>query len=600
MTIETLSQLFEFSTSKYNRPDLLNYRGKDGGFHKISSNEFRDRVIQLALGLKTIGVKQESKVLILSENRPSWHVVDFACHLLGAVVVPVFPTLVPEQIEYIVDHSGVEVLFASNQGQLDKILQIRNQLKKVKHIIVFDADAATKEIHSFDAILQAGRDQDETGFYEAALKLASPDDLATLIYTSGTTGQPKGVMLTHKNFMANVLDCAEALRLTSEDKALSFLPLSHAFERTVDYVYFYRGLSIAYSAGIDTLMDDLREAQPTIMANVPRFYEKVKSRIMAQAAEDGGLKKTIFDWAAVVGKDKADRDLDGRNGGLLLDLRYNIADRLVFRKIRARTGGRLRYFISGGAPLSAEVGRFFWAAGLTILEGYGLTETAPVISVNPYDRPKYGTVGKVLKSVEVKLAEDGEIMARGPNVMVGYYKMPEETQLVLEDGWFHTGDIGHFDDDGYLCITDRLKQLIVTSVGKKVAPQPVEKEVENSKYIEQALLVGEKRQFISALIVPDFDQLEQFAAERQLHYSGHEELVRLKPVNDLIHDEIERLQRKFSDYEKIRKFKLLPKPFTIESGELTPTMKIRRKVVIDEYSDMVEAMYESDGPHESS
>ncbi|MFQ5649269.1 MAG: AMP-dependent synthetase/ligase [bacterium] len=591
MIVETLSQLFELNTTKFNKPDLLIYRGKDGAFHRISSNEFRDRVIHFALGLKGLGVKQETKVLLLSENRPEWHIVDFACHLLAAVVVPIFPTLIADQVEYILNHSGAEVVVVSTRRQLEKILSVREKIKKVKHIIVFEADAARDDVHCFENILQAGREQDDTGFYDEAVRLAKAEEVATIIYTSGTTGVPKGVMLSHRNIVSNFLDCSMVLRLTSADRALSFLPLSHAFERTVDYVYFYRGLTIAYCASLESLAEDLREASPVIMANVPRFYEKVKSKIEVKAAAGGGLKKKIFDWALAVGKRKSRLELQSKKSGWLLALQYSLAEKLVFRKIRAGMGGNIRFFISGGAPLSAEVGQFFLATGLKILEGYGLTETAPVISVNPYDRPRFGTVGKLMKQVEVRIADDGEILVKGPSVMVGYYKMPEETESVIADGWFHTGDIGVLDEEGYLKITDRIKQLLVTSVGKKVAPQPIEKEVENSLFIEQVLLIGEKRSFISALIVPDFEQLEHLANDLKLNGATPDTLLQQQPVYDLIQQEIDKRQAKFSDYEKIRKFKLLSHPFTIENGELTPTMKIKRRVVVEKYSDLIEEMY---------
>ncbi|MFQ5675111.1 MAG: AMP-dependent synthetase/ligase, partial [bacterium] len=554
MSIETLSQLFDYSVSNFNKPDLLVYRGQDDKYYKISTNEFKSRVINFALGLKEMGVKQDTKIVLLSENRPEWHVADFATYLLGAVVVPIFPTLIPEQIEYIVNNSEAAMLIVSNQHQADKI-----------QVLAFDTEVASDAILAFEQILENGREQDDDGFYEKSLATATPDMLATIIYTSGTTGIPKGVMLTHKNFVANVLDCSRALQIKESDKCLSFLPLSHAFERTVDYTYFYSGASIVYSSSIDSVAEDLQRTSPAIMASVPRFYEKVKAKIEAKAAQEGGLKKKIFDWAIHVGGQKARCMLNGKTGGPLLNLKHLVACKLVLNKIKAGTGGKMRYFISGGAPLSAEVAEFFLAAGLRILEGYGLSETSPVISVNPYDKPKFGTVGKLLESVEVKIAEDGEILTRGPNVMAGYYKMPAETDEVMTGDWFHTGDIGQLDDDGYLSITDRKKQLLVTSVGKKIAPQPIEQAVSNSKYIEQVVLIGDKRNFVSALIVPDFDNLKVFADLENLPNESPEKLIEQTEVIELIQGEVDERQQHFSNYEKIRKFKLLPHAFTIES-----------------------------------
>lgn len=591
MNIETLSQLFDYNVSNFNKPDLLVYRGQDDEYYNISSNEFKSSVVNFALGLRELGIKQDTKVVLLSENRPEWHVVDFACHLLGAVVVPIFPTLIPEQIEYMVNNSEAELIVVSNSQQAAKIGEIKDQIKKVKNVIAFEENAAKEDILFFEVLLQKGREQNDRDFYDKAVKLAKPEMISSIIYTSGTTGIPKGVMLSHRNFVSNVLDAVDMIEITAQDKCLSFLPLCHAFERMLDYAYFYAGATIVYSAHNDNVALDLEKTGPTIMAAVPRFYEKVKAKIEAKAARAGGLKKKIFEWAIKVGGEKGKYILQDKSGGFILNLKYSLADKLVLAKIQAKTGGNLKYFISGGAPLSAEVARFFFAAGLRILEGYGLTETSPVLAVNPYERPKFGTVGKILRSVEIKIAEDGEILAKGPNIMMGYYRMPAETDEVMIDGWFHTGDIGKIDDENYLSITDRKKQLIVTSVGKKVAPQPIEKEIENARHIEQVLLIGEKRNFISALIVPDFENLIMFAKANKLNTEQPEELIKEQAVIDLIQKEVDGRQKHVSNYEKIRKFTLLPEAFTIESGLLTPTMKIKRKVVMEEFADLIEAMY---------
>ncbi len=588
MAIATLSELFTFVTTQYNKPDHLFYRGHDRNLYKLSTNEFRERVTDFALGLRELGVKPETKVILVSENRPEWHVVDFACHLLGAVVVPIFPTLIPEQVQYIAEDSDSEFIVVSTPNQAEKVASVRAKLKRVKQVIAMDPEVEEAQGTPFAEVLKTGREFDAGELLARARERANPDVIATLIYTSGTTGQPKGVMLSHRNLVSNFLACGQVFEITAEDRGLSFLPLSHAFERTVDYLYFYRGATIVYSR-VEDVPQDLVETQPTIMAAVPRFYEKVKAAVESKAEEAGGLKKKLFNWAIRVGRKKAESEL-GLGARRPLDrMRFFLADRLVLSQIRARTGGRVRFFISGGAPLSPEVAWFFYAAGLKILEGYGLTETSPVVSVNPPERPKLGTVGKPLPGVEVGIAEDGEIMVRGPSVMMGYYKRPEETNEVLQNGWFYTGDIGERDDDGYLKITDRKKQLMVTSVGKKVAPQAIEKEVENSRFIEQVMLIGEKRNFVTALIVPDFQALRTYFNESNA--VSNEELVQRENVKALIQQELDERQRHLSNYEKIRKFALLPEAFTVENGLLTPTMKVKRRLVEERYAQLIEDLY---------
>lgn len=590
MSVQTLSQLFNYNVTHFNRSDLLIYRGQDGAFHKISTNEFKDRVVSFALGLKELGVKSDTKVLLLAENRPEWHIVDFACHLLGAVLVPIFPTLIPDQIEFIANNSESRIVIVSNEMQLAKIQQIRAQLKRVKQVIVFNGTEATEDTLSFDQVLRSGSEFDGEEFLARSVNVVQADEIATLIYTSGTTGTPKGVMLSHKNIVSNFLACTHYLKLDESDVAVSFLPLSHAFERTVDYFYFYNGLSIVYSSN-ETVAQDLEVWRPTIMAAVPRFYEKVRARVLARAEAGSKIKKGLFDWAVDVGRQRVEAVLGRRDGKEPSQWQYRLAEKLVFSKIQARTGGRMKYFISGSAPLSSEVATFFFSVGFTVIEGYGLTETSPIVSFNPPDRPKIGSVGKVLPGIQVKIAGDGEILVKGANVMMGYYKMPAATDDVMKDGWLHTGDIGTFDEDDYLTITDRKKQLMVTSVGKKVAPQAIEKEVENSKYIDQVMLIGEKRNFISALIVPDFEALKSFAESRGMNGIDATQLVQHPDIVALIQSEINERQKHFSDYEKIRKFRLLPQALTIEAGQLTPTMKIKRRVVEEEYADLIEEMY---------
>lgn len=592
MAIRTLSDLFHHNVTRFSEPELLMFRPPEASeFRTYSSEQFKEHVLTVALGLSELGVKRETKIILLSENRPEWHFIDFACHLLRATLVPIFPTLIPDQIRYIVNNSDSEIVVVSNQLQADKIRQIRDDLGKVRHVIALQAEAAGDDMMTFDQLLDKGRAKgDLDSFMQSAVPEAQEEDIATIIYTSGTTGTPKGVMLTHRNLISDMIGSLEILRLEQSDFGLSFLPLSHSFERLVDYCYFYTGCRLVY-AEVERVAQDLADAKPTVMAAVPRLYEKIKARVEQTAEEGGGVKKKIFNWAVEIGKQKALKELAQQPVPGSLQMKYNIADKLVFSKIRERTGGRIRFFISGGAPLSADVALFFYAAGLKILEGYGLTETSPVLTVNPLDRPKLGTVGRPIPGAEIKIADDGEIIVRGPMVMKGYYKMPEATAEVLVDGWFHTGDIGELDEDGYLKITDRKKQILVTSTGKNVAPQPIEKAVEGSRYIDQVIVIGDGRKFVSALVVPDFEALETWARDNNIAFTSHEDLIAKTEVNDLLWKEIQEHQSHFSDYEKIRKFSLLPEPFTIEAGQLTPTMKIKRSVVEKQYGDLIEKMY---------
>jgi len=593
MKIETLAQLFHHNVSTFNKPDLLTYRNNDDQYVTMSSLEFKENVISCAQGLTKLGVKANTKIIVLSENCPQWHITDFACHLIGAVIVPIFPTLVHQQIEYIIDNSESEFIAVSTKVQLDKIDHIQNHRDKIKKIIIFKSiDEKRDDVLFFEQILETGRKNSDPDFYAQAIHKAKPNDLATIIYTSGTTGVPKGVMLSHKNFVSNMSSCTAYITLDETDRGLSFLPLSHAFERTVDYAYFHKGVSIVYSTKIENVSEDLKKKQPTIMASVPRFFEKVKSKIEIKAAEGGALKTLLLNWSIKIGYRYGMKKMRGEKVGFFLRRNFNLADKLLLSKIRKSIGGKIRYFICGGAPLSADVAKFFFSARLLILEGYGLTETSPIITSNPPANLKFATVGKLIPGVEVKIADDGEILAKGPNIMLGYYKMPDETKKVLSNGWFYTGDIGTLDDEGYLSITGRKKQLIVTSVGKKIAPEHIEKELENSRFIEHVVLIGEKRRFISALIVPDFENLSLFAKEKQIQYSDNEELIANPKIIRLVERAVEHHQKDLANYQKVKKFTLLAKPFTIEDGQLTPTLKVKRKVVLDENSDLIEKMYQ--------
>src|SRR6478672_695944 len=509
----TLNQLFFEAVSKYNRPDALQYK-KDGVYKPISHTEVAERVSHAARGLASLGVRRGDRVAILSENRPEWAIADFACLTAGLTDVPIYPTLPAEQIAYILRDSGAVAIFVSNSAQAEKIREIRSQLPSLKTVIGFDEIPGLTNISiaKLEQMGIPGENKDSIAVYREDALRVKPDDLATIIYTSGTTGEPKGVMLTHDNIYGNVAASRTAIPFEGEDTALSFLPLSHIFERMGGhYLMWATGTSIAYAESIDTVPVNLQEVKPTIVLSVPRLYEKMYARVLETALTGGFLKKKIFFWARGVADRWASERLAGRTPAGMLASQYGIAQKLVFSKLKARTGGRLRYFVSGGAPLAPEINKFFYAAGLEILEGYGLTETSPVIAVNTPSKFRIGTVGPAAPGAEIKIADDGEILTRGPHVMKGYFNKPQATAEVIDSaGWFHTGDIGTLED-GFLRITDRKKDIIVTANGKNIAPQPIENLIKTNKYVSQAVIIGDRRKYPIVLVVPNFDQLEKWA-----------------------------------------------------------------------------------------
>jgi long-chain acyl-CoA synthetase len=511
-----------------------------------------------------------------------------------AADVPVYPTLPAKQIEYILRDSGANVAFVSTRQQLDKIESIRPNLPGLRFVIGFDQDLEGPEVMGFTALLDLGRRaRDRWPDWRASALLARPDDLATLIYTSGTTGEPKGVMLTHGNIASNVGASCQSLLVSDRDECLSLLPLSHIFERMAGhYLMFQSGVTINYAESIEAVPKNLLEVRPTICCAVPRLYEKIYAAALEKASSGSALKKKIFFWAKRVGEEWTERRLSGRVIPADLKLAHAVADALVFKKLRARVGGRLRFFISGGAPLSPEIARFFYGAGIIILEGYGLTETSPVISVNTPERLKLGTVGPPLPGVEVKIAPDGEILSRGPHIMRGYYNKPDATREAIDpEGWFHTGDIGMLDAEGFLRITDRKKDLIVTAGGKNIAPQPIEGLLKLNKFISNAVVLGDRRPFPIALLVPNFERLEAWAREQGLSWTSREELVALPRVEEQMAAEAVKPLRDLAHFEVPKRFLILPQDFSIEGGELTPKLSVRRRVVEQRHAARIEALY---------
>lgn len=593
--LRTLNELFLGATDRFARRAVAMRAKADGRWYELSFADLARRVQDASIGLSALGIRPGDRVAILSENRPEWAISDYACLATGCVDVPVYPTLPAHQIAYLLHDSAAVAIAVSNQAQLEKILAIRPELPALRHIVSFDAGVTAEGVLTFRKLEEMGREAAPKypAWRETALAIR-PDDLATIIYTSGTTGEPKGVMLTHGNIASNVSAGLEILHATDADECLSFLPLSHIFERmTGHYSMLQAGVIINYAESFDTLSQDLLHWRPTIVAAVPRVYEKIYAKALETALDGSPVIQRLFFWSKRVGAKWADLRLAKRQVPLTLRLAHGVADRLVFSKIRARVGGRLRYFISGGAPLSPEIARFFYAADLPILEGYGLTETSPVLAVNTLDAIRIGTVGKVLRGVEIRIADDGEILARGPNVMRGYYNKPEATAAAIDpQGWFHTGDIGEIDGDGFLKITDRKKDLIITAGGKKIAPQPIESLLKTNPFFTNAVMLGDKRKFPIVLLVPNLVKLREWATARGISDTDPWALVARPDVQTLLEGEAKKHLRDLAQFEVPKKFLILPREFSIETGELTPKLSVKRRVVEDHYRREIEALYQ--------
>lgn len=592
--VETLSQLFLNTIKSYPKDDLLLSK-KEGKYVPISTEEFADRVKCFSLGLRDLGLEAGDKLIILSENRPEWVISDVANLCLGGITVPIYTSLIPEQIKYIIDDSDAKIVVVSDQSQWQKIEAIKSELTKITSYITCLSEAP-EGVLTFAQVLERGRkmDKQNPGLFEKMALEVKPDAIASIIYTSGTTGPPKGVMLTHSNIFSNVKTCSSLLPFKNTDTVLSFLPLSHILERMGMFVYLYNGMSIGFAESIDTLGENLLEVRPHIMVNVPRVLEKIYAKVIDNVQVSSSLKRKIFFWALKVGKKYGRKKILNQPISKPLKFKRNLANKLVFSKVYAKMGGRVRFFLCGGAPLSKDIGEFFYAIGLTIIEGYGLTETSPVITANTFENLKFGTVGKPIPGVDVRIDEDGEILTKGPNVMNGYYKKEAASREVFEGGWFHTGDIGHFDEEGFLVITDRKKDIIVTSGGKNVAPQPIEGILNLNPYISNALVIGDSRKFISALVVPDFEKLEEYAKQNNISFEDHCDLVKKEEIVRFIQEQVDRSAPNLASYEKVKKIALLDKEFEIEKGEITPTLKVKRNIVEEKYRGLIDAMYRED------
>ena len=596
MSLRTLNDVFLAVVERPHPSVMLQRLGDE--WSPISSDALRERVVAVSGALRRWGVSKGDRVAILSENRPEWIIADFASLLIGAVTVPIYATLTAEQTAYILRDSGARVVFLSSAAQLQKVLSIRGQTA-VEKLVVMDA------VESADAVRMAeieSVNSDSPGAGREALQatagVVSPDDLATIIYTSGTTGTPKGVMLTHGN-MASNLNCSLAeFPVQPGDVSISFLPLSHVTARHVDFALLYRGVTLAHLAVVTDLPRVLLEVKPTFFVAVPRVYEKIHFQTEQKA--QGFPNSTFYHWALSVGKEHLAEVLAGTKP---TSRAWRLADRLLYSKVRAGLGGRLEIFISGGAPLGRELAEWYAAIGIRIHEGYGLTETSPVIAVNTPQAHKIGTVGKPLPNLEVRIAEDGEVLVRGPSVFQQYWNKPKETQEAFVDGWFKTGDIGNLDADGFLSITDRKKDLIKTSGGKFIAPQPIENSLKHNVLVAEAVVVGEKRKFPSVLVAPNFALLEEWARSHELAFASRQELVAHPEVRAVYQGIVDDLNRNLARYEKLKRVLLVADEFSAENGALTASMKLRRRVVEERYRQQIEEMYEqaeTSGPESTS
>lgn len=594
----TLTSMLAHAIQHYGDKPALAFKPhkpKGGTYQDISYNAFGESVAAFSSGLRSLGVEKGDRVAILSENRPEWATADFGTLSAGAITVPMFSTLTAPQVRYILKDSGAKIICVSTQKQLEKVADIPT----LEQIILFDAteDALGGRVISFQALCGAADEHRERQNDITESSPTQEDDIATIIYTSGTTGEPKGVMLTHANFISNVAACKSLVDVGESDVLLSFLPLSHVFERLGGhYVPLFSGAKIAYAESVLTVAANMQEIAPTLMLSVPRLYETMHERILRAVRAGSPLKQKIFHWGVGVGSACSAAIQQGKEPSAFLQLKARIADKLVFAKLKAATGGRLRFFISGGAALPQSIAEFFHAAGILILEGYGLTETSPVISMNHPAKWQFGTVGTPVPGVEVRIAEDGEILTRGPHVMKGYFNNPDATDEVVDaDGWFHTGDIGIVNADGFVKITDRKKNIIVLSNGKNVAPQPIESELVRSPFIDQILVLGSERKNLAALIVPNLDALKEWADDNGVATESSPlpvgALCKRAEVQQLFQGELRERLTDFADFEQVRRFALMEKEFTLENDEMTPTLKLKRNVITQRYADVIEALY---------
>jgi len=592
----TLVELLKQSVSARPTTEVLRFK-QDKQWTGITGERLLERVRHVALGLHELGIRKGDCVAILAESGPLWTISDFAILSNGAVNVPIYPTQAPHQVEYILRESEPKLLFISTARQMKRVDSALSKFTDLR-IVAFQPLTNGENVTAFSELEASGArfEAEHPEAYDLISSDVHPSDLASIIYTSGTTGEPKGVLLTHSNIAYNAVASGTFLGIEPGGVMLSFLPLSHIFERMVLYLCLYFGVQINYAGGIETVASDMQEVRPTLMSTVPRLLEKIYGRMQKSASDAGGLKKQIFDWSLGVARKASTRMTNGERLSPLLGFQLEIADRLVFGKLRTAVGGRIRRMVSGGAALSSDITQVFIGAGIPLLQGYGLTETSPVIAVNTLEQNRIGAVGRALPGLEIKIAEDGEILTSGPHVFQGYFNKPGDTAATFDEGengarWFKTGDIGRLDSDGFLFITDRKKDLIKTSAGKYVAPQMIELMLNQSQFVEQSIVIGSGRKFVSALIVPDFENLRAWAKEQRMETSNKTELVKDRRVIDMMKKEVNRVTSELADYEKVKRIGLVAQEFTIDGGELTPSLKVRRRVVEEKYAGLIESLY---------
>lgn len=594
MEVTRLFDILDLYKGTYAKSDLLCAKeghGNDKAWTKYSSNDFIEYSNWVSYGLFALGLSEGDKVAIISNNRPEWNFCDFGCQQANMISVPIFPTISNHDLQYILNHAGVKAVFISDKLIYTRLAAIEQEIPQVKHVISFNP---LEGIMPFSAFLELGKTQAVPEKIETIKARVKPDDLMTILYTSGTTGTPKGVMISHHNLVSNVKACQYLAPFERHWRALSFLPLNHVYERMISMLYLYKGVSIYYAEGVETIGDNLKEIKPQMFVSVPRLIERVYERITATGEKLTGLKRRIFDWSL----DLALRYTLPNTNGAWYNLQRKLADKLVYSKWREALGGELVCIVSGGAALNPRLERVFLCAGITCLQGYGLTETAVVISVNYYggDNIRIGTVGPVIEGTHVKIAaEDHEILVKGPNIMLGYYKNPEATKEAIDqDGWFHTGDVGEFIDGRFLKITDRKKEIFKTNAGKYIAPLMIENRIKESRFVEQSMVVGENRKFASAIIVPSFANFKEYCKDHGIAWTSNEDMSQHEALKKLINDHVKQLNKSLAPYEQLKKVAILKKEWSVEGGELTPKMSLKRKVIKEKYADIIAGIYDNE------
>ncbi len=600
LSYQSIPAVLKENAIKYSTKTAISYK-KRGVFLSLTYEEFYERVVKLAHGLRKSGMKPGDKVAIFSENRLGWAISDFGIQSGGGITVPIYATNTGKQAAYIINHCGAKIVFCSTKGQYEKLLEVKDELPGVELVVAYERFMGDLSfpVYTQYQLSEAGTplSKKDKSLIEDQIEKITQDDILTIIYTSGTTGKPKGVLLTQKNVMINADYGATQLGMAQDEMTtLSFLPLSHVLERTGGYyVTLLGGNHIAFAENVAAVMENMVEIRPTSVVSVPRLFEKIYSRVYENVHQMPQLRRKLFHRAVEVGRDYVNKKYVKNEPLGWLNFQYKLYDRLIFKKIRDRFGGKLRFFVCGGAPLDKTINEFMWIIGIPVFTGYGLTETSPAVTISSVGEVRFDSVGKVLRDTEVQLAADGELLVKGPQLMKGYYKNEKATAEAIEDGWFKTGDIARIDDEGFVYIIDRKKELIVTAGGKNIAPQPIENELKLDKYISQAIVFGDCKPYLTALLTPNVERIINLAREKKISYIDIDELVNNRKIKELYAERIDSLNQNFPSYKTIKYFAIVPREFSIEGGELTPTLKMKRKVIYEKYKGIVDELYEAKG-----